>query len=557
MAPEAEEYVVDFPTLWIVPDWIERHCLMPSAMAEPSPLEMYDWQLWCTVNHYRVKPDALPAGTRKRDGSLVSVAAAFQNRRSQVVAVQKVGKGPWSASIICAEAVGPVTFCGFAEGGETYRCSEYGCGCGWEYEYAPGEPMGKPWVRPLIQLLATSEEQTDNIYAPLQTMIRSGALGDLMRVGEGFIRCPNDGRVDTVTAKAQSKLGNPITFAMQDETGLYTQTNGVLRVAQTQRRGAAGMGGRSMETTNPWDPAENSTAQQTYESRRPDIFRFYRHPPAHLSFKNKEDRRKILRYCYRGSLHVDLDSIEAEAAELLETDPAQAERFYGGRLVQGMGSWLPDGLWAAGERREGIPWEEKPAPEAGTPVSLGFDGSDSDDWTGIRLRTRDGYRFTPTYGPDKRPAAWNPAEWGGSIPRGEVHAAMDEICARYKVKRAYCDPRDWASEIGDWALRYGQDVFLEWATYRVVQMHEALVRAVTDLKTGRSTHDGCPITTLHVANARKIAKPGDRYILSKPHGAYHQKIDMAMADVLAHEAGEDALADGWGAPEPTNYFYSA
>jgi hypothetical protein len=61
------------------------------------------------------------------------------------------------------------------------------------------------------------------------------------------------------------------------------------------------MGGRSMETTNPWDPAENSTAQQTYESRRPDIFRFYRHPPAHLSFKNKEDRRKILRYCYRGS----------------------------------------------------------------------------------------------------------------------------------------------------------------------------------------------------------------------------------------------------------------
>jgi hypothetical protein len=121
MAPEADEYVVDFPTLWIVPDWIERHCLMPSAMAEPSPLEMYDWQLWCTVNHYRVKPDALPAGTRKRDGSLVSVAAAFQNRRSQVVAVQKVGKGPWSASIICAEAVGPVTFCGFAEGGEAYR----------------------------------------------------------------------------------------------------------------------------------------------------------------------------------------------------------------------------------------------------------------------------------------------------------------------------------------------------------------------------------------------------------------------------------------------------
>ena len=42
---------------------------------------------------------------------------------------------------------------------------------------------------------------------------------------------------------------------------------------------------------------------------------------------------------------MSLDSIEAEAAELLELDPAQAERFFGNRLVQGAGSWLPDGLW--------------------------------------------------------------------------------------------------------------------------------------------------------------------------------------------------------------------
>jgi hypothetical protein len=32
---------------------------------------------------------------------------------------------------------------------------------------------------------------------------------------------------------------------------------------------------------------------------------------------------------------VDLDAIEAEAAELLETDPAQAERFFGNRIVAG------------------------------------------------------------------------------------------------------------------------------------------------------------------------------------------------------------------------------
>ena len=540
MATEPDPYVVDFPTLWIVPDWIEEHCIVPDGFAKGDRFEMYDWQLWCTVNHYRVKAGA-------RSGQL---APAFENRRSQVVAPQKTGKGPWSASIICAEAVGPAVFAGWAAGGEAYDCADHGCSCGWGYEYKPGEPMGWPWPTPLIQLLATSIEQTDNIYRPLQSMVRHGPLGEQMRVGEGFIRLPNDGRIDPVTSQAQSKLGNPITFAMQDESGLYTKTNGMVRVAQTQRRGAAGMGGRSMETTNPWDPAENSTAQQTFESRRPDIFKFYRQPPAGLSYMNKAERRRIHAFAYKGSTHVDLDSIEAEAAELIETDPAQAERFFGNRLVQGLGSWLPDGLWKSRE-------VARPYPPKGTAVCLGFDGSDSDDCTGIRLRTLDGHRFTPIYGPDKRPTFWDPKEWGGSIPRGEVNAAVDEICSYFKVKRAYCDPRDWQSEIGDWALKHGDDVFLEWATYRIKQMHEALLRSVTDLKTGRSTHDPCPITELHVANARKVAKPGERYILGKPHGAQHQKIDMAMADTLCHEAGEDALLDGWGKPEPTNYFYSA
>jgi hypothetical protein len=42
---------------------------------------------------------------------------------------------------------------------------------------------------------------------------------------------------------------------------------------------------------------------------------------------------------------VNLDSIEGEASELAATDPAQAERFFGNRIVAGGGSWLPDGLW--------------------------------------------------------------------------------------------------------------------------------------------------------------------------------------------------------------------
>lgn len=191
---------------------------------------------------------------------------------------------------------------------------------------------------------------------------------------------------------------------------------------------------------------------------------------------------------------------------------------------------MPDLLWL-------------PNPPDGTSICAGFDGSENNDHTAIRCETHDGFQFTPRYGPDKRPTIWNPDEWDGQIPRGEVHAAVDEIFTRYSVARMYCDPQDWRSEIGDWALKHGEEHVFEWSTNRTTQMYDALQRFETDLRTGRISHDGCPITAVHVANARKVAKPGQKYILGKP--ADHQKIDATMATVIAHEASADALADGW------------
>lgn len=165
----------------------------------------------------------------------------------------------------------------------------------------------------------------------------------------------------------------------------------------------------------------------------------------------------------------------------------------------------------------------------------------------MRGETVDGLSFTPRYGPDRRPTIWNPAEWGGSIPRGEVAAAVDEVFDYFTVARLYADPPDWRTEIGEWALQHGEEHVIEWPTYRTTPMHAALDRFITDLTTARVTHDGCPLTAVHMANARKIARAGQRYILGKPE--QHQKIDAAMAAVLAHEAASDAREAGWGAPK--------
>lgn len=530
---EPETRVVDFPALFVAIDWVEQHCVIPDGFRRGEPFELIGWQSWCLVNFYRVRPDAVWV---PNDPIL---APAFHYRRGQVVLPQKAGKGPYTAAHVCLEAVGPALFAGWAVGGETYDCRDHGCGCGWEYEYEPGEAMGMPWPTPLIQITAFSEEQTDNVYGALRPMIQLGPLAELIpKTGEEFIRLPNGGRIDTVTASAQSRLGQRVTFVPQDEVGIWTETNKMVRVAETQRRGLAGMGGRAEETTNAWDPTENSVAQRTAESQRPDIFRHHPQAPAGLSYTDKRERRRIHRVVYEESLkerggHIDLDSIEAEAAELLELDPGQAERFFGNRCKSGLGSWLKDGLWDGRKTTRKVP--------AGSKIVLGFDGSDSEDWTAIRAETLDGYQFTPTFGPDKLPTIWDPRRSDGRIPRTEVSAAVDELFGRYKVIRMYCDPRDWQTEIEAWALKYGAKRVFEWPTYRPVAMHDALVRFVTDLRTVVG-HDGCPITKIHVGNARKIARPGERYILGKP--SQHQKIDAAVTSVLTHEARCDAVAAG-------------
>jgi hypothetical protein len=528
----------------LLTSWIESHCVIPDGFDRGQPFVLYGEQLLFLDNHYELKPTA----------TVGQLAPAFRYRRSLLVRPQKWGKGPLTAAQICAEAVGPVLFGGWARGGEVYDCRDHGCGCGWSYEFEPGEAMGRAWPTPLIQVTALSEEQTGNIYDALRPMIDNGPLHEMIpKTGEEFIRLPAGGRIDVVTSSAQSRLGQRVTFVPQDEVGLWTATNKMVKVADTQYRGLAGMGGRATLTTNGWDPAEMSVAQMAHESPAEDILRDFRQAPATLSYRNKTERRRIHRIVYGDSLkskggHIDLDSIEAEAADLAARDLPQAERFFGNRIVYGLGTWC-----------DGDKWDARAKPRIltrGTQIVLGFDGSDVDDWTVLRAETRDGYQFTPPFGPDRKPAIWNPAETGGQVPRLEVAAAIAEVFDFFDVIRMYADPPYWDTEIDGWAEKYGDKRVLQFATYRPVQMHAAAERLLTDVGKSDSafTHDGCPITAVHVRNARKEARMNNRYVLAKPKQA--QKIDGAMSSILAHEAAGDVTAAGlWKTVE--SYAYSA
>ena len=192
------------------------------------------------------------------------------------------------------------------------------------------------------------------------------------------------------------------------------------------------------------------------------------------------------------------------------------------------------------------------APPDGTPICLGFDGSDFDDWTAIRAETIGGWQFTPRYGASGLPTVWKPKEWPDHrTPRAEVREAFRGCFDTFDVRAVYADPWRFETDLDDLADEYGEDRVVVWFTDRPKQMHEALERFVSDLAEGRIPHDGCPLTDAAMRAARKFSR-NSRYVLGKPND--HQKIDPTMASVLAHEAAAVARANGWTAePEPT-YF---
>jgi len=519
--------------------WIAHHCIVPDGFRKGDPFVLYGWQQLVVFKHYEVMPDA----------TVGQLAPAFRFRRSQVIAPQKAGKGPMSAAIVCAEAVGPVVFAGWAENDrEEFNCHDHGCACPkpLRYLYEPEEPMGVPWPTPLIQLVATAEDQVGNVYRPLQAMAKGAALSGIMRTGEEFIRLPNDGRIDVVTSSATSRLGQPITFAMQDETGLYTKTNKMVNVAETQRRGAAGMGGRTMETSNAWDPTQDSTAQRTARAaeKQPDIYRYHLEPPAALGeYTKKAERRKIHEFAYADSPHVDLDAIEAEAAELILEDPRQAERFFGNRVVAGSAKWM-----------DGAPWDKHAVTGVTVAqrekITLGFDGSDGTSMTkrvadstvlrGVRLS--DGYRWTV--------GAWEHEDHDHPwfVPRGEVMERIRWCFKHYDVVLAGFDPPYWRSEISELQEDFGEDRVIEFRTANDQLMAGALQR----LKLADTPHDGCPIVRRHVLNAvthtKEYRDDNDERktitLVSKTSKDSPDKIDGLIADAIANDMRDRAIATG-------------
>jgi phage terminase large subunit-like protein len=207
--------------------------------------------------------------------------------------------------------------------------------------------------------------------------------------------------------------------------------------------------------------------------------------------------------------------------------PWQWMRFACGIWTSGEAWWIRAPDWHASETDDVI------AP--GERVALGFDGSRYNDATAlVACRLSDGLLMPLNVWESPRGAsAWE-------VPAGEVDAALASAMTTYKVVRGYFDPPLWQTEIDGWAREFGETSVMRYPTNRSRFMGAA-ERFRTDMVAGRVPHTVHDDLTRHILNAQ-VREVRGGYWLDKATAA--ERIDMAVASVLAYEARCDALATG-------------
>ena len=541
----------EVPTLgWYVLEWMTEYLARP-AVDEYEPFVPYLEQEDFILRWYEIDP---LTGRFKYDRGLLGRPRGW-------------GKSPILGGLCIVEGLADVLF------------------DGWD---ANGQPVGRPWstIRtPLIHVAAVSEDQTGNTWQPMVEMLGGPVVDEYPGVEpfDTVVNLPR-GKIERRTSSGRTVKGAPTTFAVLDQTEEWVPSNGGPALAQKIRTNTAKNGGRTLESPNAYIPGENSVAEDSARfamairegrAKATGLLWDHREAPADTDLSDRESLTLGLRHAYGDSSghpdgciihdppcppgHVDLDS-QINVIWDPATDVQTARSDYLNQITHASDSWLTQPEWlAVGPKRDEVPRTIDPR----EPITLGFDGSRSrargkaDATALIGCTVRDGHIFQIKVW--EEPDNWQPpandpkAVW--QIPTHEVEATVKETFEKHNVVGFYADPAKWESYVADWEARYGKRLKVGSPTHpiqwwmtggRSHVVAKALEMFHTSVVEGELSHDGSATLARHVLNARRKIRNGTVQI-AKKHPDSEDKIDAAVAAVLAWQARTDALAKGIGA----------
>ncbi len=534
----AKEHDRDLSLGWIATWWIETFCIHGPGDVQGQPVELDDEFAAFVADVYALDS----SGRRLYDSAFMSRAKGR-------------AKSELAGFIALFEAMGPARFSHFSDGTDFYERD------GRDYMYQAGEPVGQTVVAPVIRCLATEEGQAGNTYDNIYFNLTDGPLGEgLPRDAAGLTRIflPGGGEIIPSTASNSSKDGGKESFVVYDETHLYNRPE-LKRMYQTVRRNLAKRKQAepwSLETSTMYLPGENSVAEDTHDlakkivegkTRRQRLLFDHRQADVDVDMNDEADVRKGLREAYGPFADVmDLDRIMAEIYDP-RNDPQDSRRYYFNQPTSAKDAFLSSEEWLACAGGEPI--------KNGQEVTLGFDGSRkrargvTDATALVGCRVSDGHVFEiKVWEQPEGPAG---EDW--EVPVHEVDYEVRQAFERYKVVGMFADPAKWESYIAQWESDFGKKLTAKstqthpiefWMTgnrsFLVVRAIEQFANAVLDREL---THDSGLALTRHILNARRRIGRGG-VTISKVHPEAREKIDAAVAAVLAYQARLQALSKG-------------
>lgn len=413
------------------------------------------------------------------------------------------GKSPFAAVMALIELLAPVRF------------------DHWDPD-VPGGVAGKPVSMPWVQIAAVSLDQTENTMRMVRAMASPANAPALHRdysldVGKTQIFVQPEGKLEVITSSAATAEGAESTFVIGDELEHWTPSNGGAELHATLMDNLSKSGSRMLETLNAWKPGINSAGESTFndwvlqetgrsknESR---ILYDARQAPHDTEMGDADSLRSALEWVYADCPWSDIDAIMTRIwSPSAQVD--DSKRKYLNWPVASSDSWCDPQDWAQMARPD-----IDVAP--GEDIVMFFDGSLSNDHTAlIGCRMDDGHIFTI--------GVWQPkAADPDDKPMVDVQAVderVDFAFATWNVIGFYADVREWESFTKvAWPERYRDRLEL-WATSRGAQQPEPIAwdmrgkdfqfttaaeLAEAEVMQHSFTHDGNPLLTEHVLNARR------------------------------------------------------
>jgi phage terminase large subunit-like protein len=449
------------------------------------------------------------------------------------------GKDPLAAALALVELCGPVAFSHFD---------------------AQGEPVGKPRHAAWIQIVAVSQEQTKNTMSLFPVMVSAKLKEDYgLEVNKTIIYSEAGGRIEAVTSSPHSMEGNRPTLVIRNETQWWVEANdghalaGVIEGNVTKIPGA-----RTLSICNAHIPGDDSVAERDYDAwmavqsgQAVDVGTLYdaleapADTPVSEIPSERDDPdgyavglaklRDGIEAARGDSVWLPVDAI-LESVLDVKNPVTESRRKFLNQVNASEDSWIAPYEWDA--------VADVTVLEPGDRITLGFDGSKSNDWTAlVACRVEDGCLFLIK--------AWNPKKYASEeVPREDVDATVRSVFERYDVVAFRADVKEFEAYVDAWSRDFKRRLKVNASpnnpvafdmrgnTKRFAMDCERFLDSVLEREL---SHDGNVTLRTHVLNARRYPTNYDAISIRKASKDSSRKIDAAVCAVLAFGARQDFL----------------